>query len=190
MAPHSSILAWKPHGQRSLVSYIQSMGWQGVGQEWGTKQNRVQALFGSSQEGQQNHSILHLGRGGLSSCRTQRPVSDCSGGTRTAFYGWTIVSWLLFLGSSIPSLPLRSLITETCSGANIVARPRSPNGFSQESLAWFFKDHPTLSAYTPKLPLRVVNISTVSLRAATARFTYYGLAKYHTRYLPALWNQF
>jgi len=84
-------------------------------------------------------------------------------------------------------LLLRSLITETCSGANIVARPRSPNGFGQKSLAWFFfKDHPTLSAYTPKLPLRVVNISIVSLRAATARFTYYGLAKYHTRYLPAL----
>ena len=84
-------------------------------------------------------------------------------------------------------LLLRSLITETCSRASIMARLRSQNGFSQESHAWFFfKDHPTLSAYTPKLHLRVVNISIVSLRAATARFTYYGLAKYHTRYLPAL----
>ena len=44
-----------------------------------------------------------------------------------------------------------------------MARLRSPNGFGLESHTWFsFKDHPTLSAYTPKLHLRVVNISIVS----------------------------
>ena len=50
------------------------------------------------------------------------------------FYHWTIVSSRLFLCSCIVSLPLRSLIIETCSRANTVARLRSQNALSQKWL--------------------------------------------------------
>ena len=37
MATHSSIVAWRIHGQRSLVGYIQSMGLQRVERDWVTE---------------------------------------------------------------------------------------------------------------------------------------------------------
>ena len=37
---HSSILAWKPHGQRSLAGYIQCMGSQTVRHNLATKQQQ------------------------------------------------------------------------------------------------------------------------------------------------------
>ena len=53
----------------------------------------------------------------------------------TNTYHWTIVSWYPFLCSNIPSLPLRSWITETCSRASTVARLRSQNCLDKQ---WLF----------------------------------------------------
>ena len=44
MATHSSILAWKSHGQRSLVSYS-PWGCKRVGHDWVTKQHGLHYLF-------------------------------------------------------------------------------------------------------------------------------------------------
>ena len=41
MATHSSILAWRIRGQRSLAGYIQSMGLQTVGRDLVTKQQQT-----------------------------------------------------------------------------------------------------------------------------------------------------
>ena len=55
--------------------------------------------------------------------------------SQTQVSNWTTVSWLLFLCFCIPSLPLRSFITETCTRAGMqVAQLRSPNALGQK---WF-----------------------------------------------------
>ena len=84
-------------------------------------------------------------------------IQSLSHWTTRVLTPWTIVSWLLFFHSYIPSLPLRELNTETCSRTSTVAKVRSQNGLGQkglllcqESHAWFSfsRDSPTLSAYT------------------------------------------
>ena len=76
------------------------------------------------------------------------------GGSGILFYCLTIVSWLPFLCSCISTLPLRTLITEPCWRASLVARPKSQDGFrlkmaffGQESHAWFPFSEDLLSAY-------------------------------------------
>ena len=70
-------------------------------------------------------------------CKYQIVMYISWGGTidRTLFYLWTVVSWLLFLCSCILLFPWRSLITETCSRASIVARLRSQNGLGQNGFS-------------------------------------------------------
>ena len=111
----------------------------------GAKVASVQALVDWSQEGQRHHSILQLG-GGLSSCRTQTCIRSLGRSLKEEL-GLCFIAELLFLDcfyffcSCIPLLPLRTLVTETCSRASIMARLRSQNslgqnGLCQESHAW------------------------------------------------------
>ena len=75
-----------------------------------------------------------------SSSLTRNPTPfSCIGGW--SFNHWnagevpcTVVSWLLRLCFCIPSLPLKALITETCSRAGTVAKIRSQKGSSQTRL--------------------------------------------------------
>ena len=102
---------------------------RGLEHRTGTRFDKVQALADWSQEGLEgwhHHSILHLG-GDLSSCGTQRDITMYIpwGRTRTLLYHYCLTAFFLFLYSFVP---LRSLITETCSRASTAAWLASQNG--------------------------------------------------------------
>lgn len=104
-------------------------GWQSPGFSWlksegSEKANTIIPEALSSLGSQPEFPILHLvGSLYLQNSKIcirlwcislEEEVGSC--------FCWTVVSWLLFFCSCIPSLPLISWFTETCSRASIVAR--------------------------------------------------------------------
>ena len=113
------VYAYSWRGLASVCIFMKGLEQRRIQHRTETKVDRVQALADWSQEGQKmSTSSFHPppGWGAFVPAELKdmyQIVMYIPWEEPGLIYRWTIISWLLFLCSCIPSLPLRSLITET-----------------------------------------------------------------------------